>query len=223
MSLHRILHRWKKNALSLLFLVSVVLALHQTVIYFWYFDWENAKKLGMHEYGAEFYWELSERDMLYLYGDPKKESNEERWRAAVEAYPDDPAVYWRYSVNAEQLPEDFRETVDRIAPENGFFDYLEALECASKVFESKRVKNVTLEPRSDQSRKRRRVSWETVNVIHEDQIDRIIELLEEVVRKPELSDYEAEGRRGVLERIPEHVDWVTQWNSGIPVFYFGGI
>jgi hypothetical protein len=99
-------------------------------------------------------------------------------------------IYWRYSAFGS-LPPDFRETVDRIAPENGFFDYLEANALARDLLRH----------------------------IDKERAMRFIELLEISIQKPEFHDYSAEYRRGIFTRVPEHEDWVTQSATGISILY----
>jgi len=178
----------------LLFLVSVVLALHQTVIYFRYFYWEHAQKIEVNAYSGWPSWELSEKDSLYIYGQRELEDFYGDWEVAIEAYPDDPVIYWRYSASGRLLPPGFRETVDRIAPENGFFDYLEANALARELLYN----------------------------IDSARAMQFIELLEMTIQKPEFHDYSAEYRRGIFTRVPEHEDWVTQSATGISILYYRG-
>ena len=110
-----------------LFLVSVGLAVHQTSIYFRYFGWEDAvqpqSKLWANQ--KVFQGTLSEEDDVFLFSKWDAEWQSEDHEAILRAFPDDPAIYSRYCSEG-WLPSDYRETVARIDPDNGWFDELEA-------------------------------------------------------------------------------------------------
>lgn len=211
----------KRQNLKVIFLVALTslgCAIHQTAIYFRYFEWGNAKEIGVNEHQGWPEWDLPEKDSLYVDGDRTGGSFEKRWRPVVETFPDDPAIYWKYVTFREErvLPRDFRETVDRIAPENGFFDYLEAVELAAGTVKRQSIRRAPTE------KNRRQWRMYSVEIVAEDRATRVVELVRNSLGKAEFHDYVMESRKGVFERLPEPVDWVTQRNRGIDFLFFRG-
>ena len=62
---------------------------------------------------------------LLLKGDESKKDEAARWRAVHEAHPESPIHFARSIQQSLVLPDDYRQTVDRIAPANGWFDFVE--------------------------------------------------------------------------------------------------
>lgn len=199
----------------MLVMICVGMAVHQTSIYFRYFGWESAEGLKVNEYSGWPRWDFSAEDRLFVLGDVEKETRADRWRATVAAFPDDPAVYWRYA-EIGNLPEDYRETVDRIAPHNGYFDLIEAADMALSSYDRRKIRRVT---REDQGNSRR--SWSVIDQVDEDSARKVVSLVESAIEKPEFFDYLWATRRELLKRTPKHYDWVTQRTRSIETW--GGI
>lgn len=197
----------RRQNLRVFFLVVLMLAglgcaIHQTSIYFRYFGWENAKEIGVNEHQGWPEWDLPEKDRLYVEGDRKGGSFENRWKPVVEAFPDDPSVYWKHAAchGIFSLPPDFRETVDRIAPENGFFDYLEAVSLAVRTFDLQSIRSAPGEAN------RRQWRMYSVEIVDQERATRVVELVRNSLGKAEFHDYVMELRKGVFDRLPEPVD-----------------
>lgn len=220
--LNLILHQWKRLAVGLLIVTSLALALHQSLRFFRYFNWEKALRISVSRYEGWPKWDLSRSDKLYIDGGANQgdENAVSDWSEAVQEFPDDPAIYWLH-VTSGQWPEDYRETVDRVAPRNGFFDFLEAQQLSRKAFSRKSVRVEKPESDSAGSNGRRRWSYQMVDVVDEEVISRVIRLLNEGVRKPRFHQYTWEYRKEVLKRMPSHHDWVTQRAEGVGTWFRG--
>ena len=115
----------------LLLIISAGLAVHQTAIFFRYFSlsqiivpppnlWAGGKGLRSG---------LSEEEVIFVFGKWDSEWQHEDHEAILKAYPDDIAIYSRY-LGDGYLPKNFRDTVERLDPDNGWFDELEAAKIA---------------------------------------------------------------------------------------------
>lgn len=199
----------RKVIFALMVLVGLGLAVHQTVIYFRYFDWEHFESMRINEFDGDANFDLSAEDRLYWLGNEEEDGMEDRFKAMAEAFPNDPAVYWRYA-GVGEIPEDFRETVERIAPENGYFAYMEAVQLARKAYDCRR--NVEYRKREPivQSSRNWSHRFAVPGEVDEYLVGEVLMLVKSAVEKPRFEDYFGESRKEILKRIPAHVDWVTQ-------------
>ncbi len=93
--------------------------------------------------------ELSEQERLLL-GDPSLDELEQK-RCLHLSDPDNPAYYAEYVLTwtqeHDELPPDFQETAQRIAPDNAYFLYLAAAYIGGDSIEKKRSRNSSHKPR----------------------------------------------------------------------------
>ncbi|YCM43495.1 hypothetical protein V2O64_19485 [Verrucomicrobiaceae bacterium 227] len=179
-----IFQNWKGLVVGFLLLVSVGLAVHQTTIYFRYFEWSEALKPQTKLWANQkpLLGALSEEADVFLFSQWDTERQSEDHEAILRVFPDDPAIYSRYCSEG-WLPKDFRETVARIDPDNGWFDELEANRIIEKA--RKAGKDEPLE---------------------EDQLEKAMNLLYQAVSKGRSESYSRELIERGAELIPDGDD-----------------
>ena len=71
----------RKVIFALMVLVGLGLAVHQTVIYFRYFDWEHFESMRINEFDGDANFDLSAEDRLYWLGNEEEDVQENRFKA----------------------------------------------------------------------------------------------------------------------------------------------
>ncbi|MGJ8698320.1 MAG: hypothetical protein ACSHYF_18540 [Verrucomicrobiaceae bacterium] len=77
-------------------------------------------------------WSPAER--LLMHGDPSAETNGDQWKPLHLSDPSKPEFYAEYVGRANTTPDDFHSTVAALAPDNGWFNTLEASWLSRKAF-----------------------------------------------------------------------------------------
>lgn len=146
--------------------------------------------------------QLSPSIQLLLYGDPSQLQNQARWRPLHETHPESPLFYARYLQKIKSLPPEFHETINQIAPQNGWFDLWEIIQTTSATF--REIKNEEEDEWTDPI-----LHYEILN---EKALIRAIELLHIAANKEPFTDYYLESQNLLLAELPKPKIWLDQIN-----------
>lgn len=139
---------------------------------------------------------------LLLKGDATRKSDDERWRALHETHPTSPLHFARYLQMTHSLPDDFRETVEQVAPDNGWFDLWEVAQRSPGVFEEE------WEPAMEEANEEEEIPH--YRILDEAGMERLISLFHQAAAKPEFTDYFHEMQALLLAELSAPVTYLDQ-------------
>ena len=119
---------------------------------------------------------------LLLNGDPSELPGERQWRAVFEREPESPLHFARYLQEIRTIPADYHETVDRLAPENGWFDLWEASKIAPYC-----VRTLIDDEAVDQEEEEKALP--RYEILDEESFQRCLSLLSQAAQKSEFNVY----------------------------------
>ncbi|MEN8796873.1 MAG: hypothetical protein ABF328_09215 [Akkermansiaceae bacterium] len=150
--------------------------------------------------------ELSEKQRLILQGDVTQDTRAKRWLALHEFEPENPVYYANYLNQVDEPPKDFRETIKRIDPDNGWFLIWEATLDTDFIIEKQ--KSLSSRKREQLKKKSKPIPPRDVNIIDEPAFEKRIQLLELAVQSKKFNNYYlelAEERHAALPPKPDVV------------------
>lgn len=137
-------------------LVAGILALHQFGIFKKHYPWSSVFDHPLAFDGSPgIDNHLDQEEALWFLGNWRDEGEigpEGRWKATLEAFPNDPAVLSRI-YGRMRTPDDYLEKASKLAPENGWFDFLQADKYETDVFNQKYLRRTDDEMRELEKQK----------------------------------------------------------------------
>ena len=159
---------------------------------------------------SSYFSDLSEADLLLLFGDYKRATESDRLKGAWESEPDNPGLYIEY-LNAykgdfESYPTDMLTVAERIDPENALFPTLQLAEMADAC--TKKVDSAESESTPSISPVLRKHYAITDIKTHQAAMD----LFYTIVKMPSFESHQFElvkRRLSLIQR--DEQDWLTRW------------
>ncbi|MDB4055489.1 hypothetical protein N9496_05810, partial [Akkermansiaceae bacterium] len=171
---------------------------------------------------SSYFSDLSEADMLLLFGDYKRATESDRLKGAWESEPDNPGLYIEY-VNAyqwdfESYPADMLTVAERIDPGNALFSTLQLAEmadaCTKKVDSAESKSTPSISPVL-----RKGVNHYAITDMTKHQA--AMDLFYTIVKMP---SFESHTLALLKRRLPliqrDEQDWLTRW---MPLGYLSGM
>jgi hypothetical protein len=138
---------------------------------------------------------------LLLNGDERKKDEAARWRAIHEAHPESPIHFTRSIQQSSTLPIGYRETVDSIAPENGWFDLFEISYKPPHLFE--------YVPPEEDDEDQMEDTLDRYQIIDEEGMKETLTLFHKAASKEEFTDYFIQLQEALQRELPEPKTWVS--------------
>ena len=171
---------------------------------------------------SSYFSDLSEADLLLLFGDYKRATESDRRKGAWESEPDNPGLYIEY-VNAyqwdfESYPADMLTVAERIDPENALFSTLQLAEmadaCTKKVDSAESKSTPSISPVLRKGVKHYAITDMTK---HQAAMD----LFYTIVKMPSFESHThalLKRRLSLIQR--DEQDWLTRW---MPLGYLSNL
>ena len=215
MTLKSFFQLWPRLIVLGLFLASLGVVVHQSAIYFRYYGPKQAFGIQENLYPSEIpSVDFTEKDLTYIFGADNREfTDQDRTQAMVAAFPNDPEIYAHFiAEHYPKLPEGFRETVTRLAPDNGWFDEIEASVLAKSFIREERIPLSDVKPPHPETgpKKRRRIARKTREVIDYEILGQIIDLLHQAATKSENTDYTHQLAEQRIALLNDEGDYQSQ-------------
>jgi len=188
---------------------------HQGVIYFRYYGLKQVFGIQDNLYPTDIpSQDLTRNDIVYLFGSENPEfTDQNRTQAMVEAFPDDPKIYAHFvAKHFPKLPDNYRETVNRIAPDNGWFDEVEASTLGRSFIREEKIPLSEVKkpgPETGSKKRRRRVA-RTRKVVDYEILGQMVELLHQAAEKPNNTDYSASLARERIALLSNKGDYQSR-------------
>lgn len=153
---------------------------------------------------------LGPEKMLLLFGDPEAGGLTDRWKRLWNSQPDNPAYLSKHAMeylrHRKDLPPEVRQAVDRIDPDNGWYEAIQAGLVADGAV--KRKSQSTLERKNLVTPK-----WE---IQDPEKLNRSLLLLSQAMEKPAFTNHDAEMLKLQIPLLPVPDDYLSQM---VPVTY----
>lgn len=153
---------------------------------------------------------LGPEKFLLLFGDPKAGGLADRWKRLWDSQPDNPAYLYKHAMehlrSKKVQPAEIQQAVDRIDPDNGCYEAIQAGLVADGAVKKK--SQSTLDRKNLVTPK-----WEIQNP---EKLKRSLQLLSQAMEKPGFTSYDAEMLKQQIPLLPVPDDYLTQM---VPVTY----
>lgn len=146
---------------------------------------------------------ISDKDRLLLQGDPSAEPGGNIWTALHKSDPDNPAYYQMHLSEVAEVPPNFKEVVQRLDPENGWFLVWEAGWLTKKSISKHRSS-----PKKKADPPRRRFIIDDA-----DQLSKNIELLEKGLTLPKFDPYTRAVTSERFAALPQAKDTLANYRN----------
>lgn len=153
---------------------------------------------------------LGPEKTLLLFGDPETGGLTDRWKRLWNSQPGNPAYLSKHAMEhlryKKGLPAEIQQAVDRIDPDNGWYEAIQAGLVADGAV--KRKSQSTLERKNLVTPK-----WE---IQDPEKLNRSLQLLSQAMEKPAFTNYDAEMLKLQIPLLPVPDDYLSQM---VPVTY----
>lgn len=147
---------------------------------------------------------LNREQMLLLFGDTSSDQVEDRWKPLWDSQPDNPAYLYKHAMehlrSKKDLPAEIQQAVNRIDPDNGWYEAIQAGLAADG--SAKRKYQSTLERKNLVTPK-----WEIQNP---EKLNHSLQLLSQAMEKPGFTSYDAQILREQIPLLPVPDDYLSQ-------------